>query len=67
MPLGELAEQVIGGVLEFIGEVVIRWPGKQLCRLFRRDIELDSSWALWAGLLFWLALGYGIWMLSGHT
>ena len=63
MPLSDIAEHVIGSVVDFLGEVIIRWPGKQLCRLFRKEIELDSPWAFWAGLLLWLALCCGAWLL----
>lgn len=67
MPLGPLAEELIKTLAEVLGEIVIRWPGKQLCRLFRRNVELDSPWALWVGLLFWLTLGYSLWILVSQT
>ncbi|NSL56076.1 hypothetical protein [Uliginosibacterium aquaticum] len=63
MPLGRISEALIGGVAEFVGEIVLRWPGRKLCQHFRRDTELESPWAFWAGLGFWLATMGSAWLI----
>lgn len=65
MPLGEIAGEIIGGLLRFVGnligeailEMAIRGPGYLLCRLFNRDVDPESIWVVAAGIGFWLCVG----------
>jgi hypothetical protein len=65
MPLGEIAAEVLGGVVRFIGglivdvvlEIAIRGPGYLICRLFKKNIDAESNWVVVTGIVFWLLVG----------
>jgi hypothetical protein len=63
MPIGEIAAELLGGaahiVIELVLEILIRGPGYPICRIFRKDIDLESGWVVLAGLMFWAMVAIG--------
>ncbi len=67
MPLGELAGGLITGAvrliahffLEIVIEILVRGPGYLICRVVKRDIDPDGGGVAVVGLLFWVALFFG--------
>jgi hypothetical protein len=65
MPIGEIAGELLGGAVRFLGsivvelvlEVAIRGPGYFICRLFDEDVDPESSWVILAGVIFWILIG----------
>lgn len=65
MPIGDVAVELLGGVLRAIGsiivevilEIAIRGPGYLFCRMVKRDIEPDGGWVVVVGLAFWVVIG----------
>jgi hypothetical protein len=61
MSIGEIATELLGGAvrvaahiaIELVLEILIRGPGYSICRIFRKDIDLESGWVVLAGLMFW--------------
>jgi hypothetical protein len=61
----ELAGEVLGGVLRFIGsillqvvfEILIRGVGYFICRPFKRKIHPDSITVGVVGIIFWVGVG----------
>ena len=51
MPIGDIAGEVLGGVLRFVGnliidfvpELLLRAPGYLLCKPFKKDIDPDGG------------------------
>jgi len=72
--IGELAEGILGGALRFIGriflelivEVMIRGAGYLICRLFSKRVDSDSVFVLVVGILIWLVLMAGGYVLYGY-
>jgi hypothetical protein len=64
MPLGEIAGELIGGTLRFIGqffaeivlEITIKGLGYLVCRAFSRSIDPDGILVLVVGVLVWAAI-----------
>lgn len=67
MPLGDIAGEVLSGILRFLGEIflqviveiLIRGPGYLICRVFDRRIDSEGIWVFLAGILFWVFVGFG--------
>lgn len=65
MPIGDVAGELLGGMLraigsiivEFVLEIVIRGPGYLICRMAKRDIDPDGGWVVVVGLAFWGVIG----------
>ena len=65
MPIGDIAGELLGGVLRAIGsifvevilEIAIRGPGYLISRMFRNDIDPDGGWVVVVGLVFWIVIG----------
>lgn len=59
---GELIGEALGSVLRFLGrlltevvvEFLIRGTGYLLCRLFRRNPDLEDPVVLFIGMAFWV-------------
>jgi hypothetical protein len=73
--IGDIVGEVAGGVLKFIGrlifevvfEFLIKGTGYILCRPFsRRKLDPDGGLVVAAGLVFWLAVGVGIYAINHH-
>ena len=62
---GEIIGEVAGGVLRFIGrmllegifELLIKGVGYLICRPFKRTVDPDSGLVVVVGLVFWVAMG----------
>ena len=71
MALGEIAGELLGGVLRFVGsllvevllEILIRGPGYWLCRLLKKDVSPDGVAVVLVGILFWICLLTSAWFL----
>ena len=69
MPLGDIAGELIGGLLRVIGqfvleivlEILIKGPGYVIVRAFRRreSVDPDSAVVILVGILFWVVLIVG--------
>jgi|GraSoi2013_100cm_1033763.scaffolds.fasta_scaffold496267_2 hypothetical protein len=69
MPLGEIAGEVIAGILRVIGqfvlelvlEILIKGPGYVIVRALRRrkDIDPEGAVVILVGILFWVVLVVG--------
>lgn len=65
MPIGDLAGELLGGVLRAIGstiveivlEIAVRGPGYLICRQFKSDIDPEGGWVVVVGVMFWVILG----------
>lgn len=63
--IGEIIVEVAGGVLRFIGyvllegvfEVLIKGVGYLICRPFKRNVDPDGALVVVAGLVFWAVVG----------
>ena len=61
MPLGDIAGELLGGILRLIahtaGEIVleflIRGPGYLICRAFGHRVDPDGAASTLVGILFW--------------
>lgn len=71
--IGEVVGELAGGVVKFIGrillevvfEFLIKGAGYVLCRPFsRRKLDPDGGLVVLVGLAFWVAIGVGIYALS---
>ena len=71
--IGEVVGEVAGGVLKFIGrlilevvfEFLIKGAGYILCRSFgRRKLDPDGGLVVAVGLAFWVAVGIGIYAIK---
>jgi hypothetical protein len=71
MPLGEIAGEIVVGLLRFVAqfffdvvlEVLVRGPGYFIGRIFSRYIDPDGLAVLFIGVMFWVAIGgcgYGL-------
>jgi hypothetical protein len=67
--IGEVVGELAGGVLKFIGhlllevvfEFLIKGAGYALCRPFsRRNLDADGWLVVVVGMAFWVAIGVGI-------
>jgi hypothetical protein len=62
---GEVIGEVAGGVLRFIGrmllegvfEFLIKGVGYLICRPFKRNVHPDGVLVVLVGLVFWVAVG----------
>lgn len=71
MPLGEIASEVVGGLVRFLAqffvdvvlEVVIKGPGYIICRSFSEYVNPDGVAVVVVGLLFWVIIGVGGYVL----
>ncbi|OGU19662.1 MAG: hypothetical protein A2580_01110 [Hydrogenophilales bacterium RIFOXYD1_FULL_62_11] len=67
MPIGDVAGELLGGVLRVFGnivldvllEVLIRGPGYLICRIFKKDINSEGGWVIVAGMAFWVFVAVG--------
>lgn len=67
MPIGDIAGELLGGVLRVIGnivleivlEILIRGPGYLLCRIFKKDVNPEGGWVTVVGLAFWIFVSVG--------
>ena len=74
MPLGEIAGEVLGGIFRLVGELflqivvelLIKGPGYFICRLFRKEVNPDGAAVVFVGLLFWVLIGSGIYVVYRH-
>jgi len=71
MPIEDITGHALSGLLRLLGylvtdvfvEFIIKGPGYLLCRLFKREVDLDSGWVVFVGVIFWACIGglaYGI-------
>jgi hypothetical protein len=74
--IGEIVGEVAGGALKFIGrmfleiifEFLIKSTGYVLCRPFsRRRLDPDGGLVVVVGLVFWIAVGIGIYAIKRHV
>ena len=75
MPIGDIAEglfefvfRIIKQILvELVFEILIKGPGYLLAKLFTfkrtKEIDPDSLWVVFLGLLFWAIVGFTIYSL----
>ena len=71
MPISDIAGEVVGGVLRFVGnlildfvpELVLRTPGYLLCKPFKKDIDPDGTLVVCVSLAFWLVIGIAAWLI----
>lgn len=71
MPLGDIAVEIVGRVIQFIVQVFIeivvelllKGPGYMICRLFSKRVEPDGLIVLIVGLAAWLVVGAGVYAL----
>lgn len=69
MALGDIVGAVLEPLLRFVGQVLlegllewlIRWPGYLLCRLFKRDVDLNGGLVASIGVAFWVVVCLGAW------
>jgi hypothetical protein len=69
MPLGDIAGEVIGGILRFIAqiiveiffEILIKGPGYLIVRIFRprESIDADGAAVILVGVCFWVVVLLG--------
>lgn len=66
MPVGEIAGEILGGILRLLGyflaetvfEVLIKGAGYFICRLFCKRVNPDGIPAVFVGMLFWCLVLY---------
>lgn len=66
MPLGAIAEGILGSVLRLLGyflaetvfEVLIKGAGYFICRPFYKRVNPDGILAVFVGALFWILISY---------
>lgn len=64
MPIGDIAGELLGGLLRIAGQIVseivleyaVRWPGYLICRLFSREVDREGGKVLLVGLVFWVLI-----------
>jgi len=74
MPIGEIAGEFLIGSLRFIGsiiaevilELLVKGPGYLICKPFRKDIDPDSAWVVFVGLVFWVLVATGGYFTYTH-
>lgn len=62
MPIGDIAGELLVGILRAIGniffevmlEILIRGPGYLICRIFKKNIDPDGGWIVVVGFSFWI-------------
>jgi hypothetical protein len=62
---GEIVGEVAGGVLRFIGRILLegvfelltKGVGYFICRPFKRNVDPDGGLVVFVGLSFWVAVG----------
>lgn len=71
MPLGEIAAGIFEVIFRFIAqffieiviEILVKVPGYMIVKLFSfpkdREINEDGFLVVFAGLIFWLVIGFG--------
>jgi len=47
-------------------EVLLRGAGYLFCRLFKKDVDPDSTFVVFAGILVWTLLIFGGYKLHGY-
>ncbi len=65
--VGDLLEGVAGGILRFFGrafteiflEILVRGVGYFFCRIFSKNVNPESAFVLFIGLLIWTAVIFG--------
>lgn len=71
--IGDVVGEVAGGVLKFVGrlilevvfEFLIKGLGYIICRPFsRRKLDPDSGLVVVVGLMIWVAVGVGIYAIK---
>jgi hypothetical protein len=71
--IGDIVGEVAGGALKFIGriflevifEFLIKGAGYILCRPFyNRRLDPDGGLVVFVGLVFWVAVGVGIYAIT---
>ncbi len=71
MALGEIAGELLGGMLRVVGnllidlffELSIKGPGYWLCRLVKKDVSPDGAAVVLVGILFWICVLTSAWFL----
>ena len=71
MPVGEIASELFGGVLRFVGniflevvlEFLIRGPGYLLCKIFKKNINPEGAPVVFVGIAFWVVVTVGAWCI----
>ncbi|WP_018969883.1 hypothetical protein [Rubritalea marina] len=54
-PLVNVVLRAMGWIFfEVLVQFIIAWPGKILCRLFGKNVDIDSGSALVVGIIFWI-------------
>ncbi len=74
MPLGDIAGEVLGGILrfvaqiivEFVLEILVKGPGYLIGRLFRKDLDPDGPIVVVVGLGFWIIVLVSIFGTYAH-
>jgi hypothetical protein len=74
MPLGEIASEVLGGLLrlvaqiflEVVVEILIKGPGYVVCRFFSKNADPDGVSVIVTGILFWSLSGSVGYVLFKH-
>lgn len=67
MPAGEIAFELLGGLLRWIGyfvaetlfEVLIKGLGYLIWKPFLRNVDPNGALAVFTGILAWLLIGFG--------
>jgi hypothetical protein len=75
MPIGEIASEVLGGILRFVAQIVlevvfellIKGPGYLLYGLFKKDASPDGALVAMVGMVFWACVAAGAWFAYRHA
>lgn len=71
MPLVEIASECLGGILRFVGhmlldvvvKLMIRGPGYLLCKPFKRDVDPEDGIVVFVGIAFWVIVAACAWLI----
>jgi len=66
MPVGEIAGELLGGLLRLVGrfflevviEILIKGTGFLICKPFNKRIAPDGIIVVFFGFMFWILIGY---------
>jgi len=66
MPVGEIAGELLGGLLrllvyvlvDIVFELLIKGSGYGICRIFTKKVDPDGVAAIITGIGFWAVIGF---------